>query len=422
MITARSRRRYSSRIIDRQQRMYDNVVASRSNNDEDSMQLDNFTPHYAMQIPKEIQMSKFKDRVKVGSDIRWVTGNTRHELHLAIANTLIEGGEIELLDPIKDSCLTVREFIEQIYKPTYIDILAPKTMVNYDQYLKLNILPFLGDMRLDEVNVSTIQQFYNWMASASQRGRKKDLNIRTIQRISGLASRIFRVAKEMKLIDDTPFKSTLLTIHAEAAGHHKPLPDEVIQRVKLELPSLVIPRDRIYMALLAYTGMRLEEILGLCWENVNLDEKYCTISQTVTFAPNGSAMVRQGAKTTYSCRTVILPDPLIEILNEVSQKEGYLVGSCNGSKPMAATNYRQMYKRVFRLMGLQGYTNHDFRTTFATQLCEQGISSKEVADLMGHADTRMVETIYARRRHEGIMKHTDLINSMNTAFTRTVQG
>ncbi len=105
---------------------------------------------------------------------------------------------------------------------------------------------------------------------------------------------------------------------------------------------------------------------------------------------------------------------------EVPKKEGFLVGGHEGAKPIAQTTYRQMHRWVFKLLQLEGYTNHDFRTTYATQLCEQGITSKEVADLMGHADTRMVETIYARKRHEGIMKHTDLLNRMNQTYQRKV--
>lgn len=112
--------------------------------------------------------------------------------------------------PKKSSAPTVREFIENIYKPTYFPTLKPKTEENYEQYLKLNILPFLGDKQLDEVDVSTIQQFYNWMATAADHGRKKNINAKSIERVSGLTSRIFRVAQEMGKIKDTPFKKTLL--------------------------------------------------------------------------------------------------------------------------------------------------------------------------------------------------------------------
>lgn len=68
-------------------------------------------------------------------------------------------------------------------------------------------------------------------------------------------------------------------------------------------------------------------------------------------------------------------------------------------------------------MGIEGYNNHDFRTTFGTQLKENGMTSAQVADLMGHADTRMVETVYARTREEGIQKRRVDIEKLNTIFT-----
>ena len=36
-----------------------------------------------------------------------------------------------------------------------------------------------------------------------------------------------------------------------------------------------------------------------------------------------------------------------------------------------------------------------------------------VADLLGHADTRMVETTYARTRHEGVMKQRQAVGNLN---------
>lgn len=308
---------------------------------------------------------------------------------------------------------TVRDFVEQVYLPTYIQMLAPKTVENYKQYLKLNILPFLGDMRLDEVTVSTIQQFYNWMAEGSLHGHKKNLNRRSIERIGGLTSRIFKVAFEMKLIDDVPFKNTLLSIRAEAASHHKALPDSEIQRIKQEIPHMETLTERIFMGLLAYTGMRLEEVLGLRWEDVNLPERYCEITHTVTYPGNNQPCVREGGKTLTSCRTVILPEPLVAILQSVPTQTGFLIG---GEHPLCWASYQRMRRKAFARLNIKGFSNHDFRTTFATQLCELGVSAKEVADLMGHADTRMVETVYARKRHEGIMKHSKLLNEMNSAF------
>ena len=49
------------------------------------------------------------------------------------------------------------------------------------------------------------------------------------------------------------------------------------------------------------------------------------------------------------------------------------------------------------------------------------MSSANVADLMGHADTRMVETVYARTRHEGVMKQKDAVETLNLAFAKSAK-
>ena len=71
------------------------------------------------------------------------------------------------------------------------------------------------------------------------------------------------------------------------------------------------------------------------------------------------------------------------------------------------------YRSAFKHLGIVGFCAYDFRTTFATQLKESGMATSAIADLMGHADTRMVETVYARTRKEGVMKHLDALEARN---------
>ena len=44
------------------------------------------------------------------------------------------------------------------------------------------------------------------------------------------------------------------------------------------------------------------------------------------------------------------------------------------------------------------------------------VSSKHAGDLLGHADTRMVETVYARSCDEGVMQHLDFQNKLNSVY------
>jgi len=85
------------------------------------------------------------------------------------------------------------------------------------------------------------------------------------------------------------------------------------------------------MGPLAYTGMRLKEILGLQWQDIYLKEQYCQITPTVTYPGNSKACVRKGGKSASSCRTVILPKPLIAILQCVENQTGFLIG---GDQPL----------------------------------------------------------------------------------------
>ena len=145
---------------------------------------------------------------------------------------------------------TLKEYVDTIYRKSFIDGLAVTTRSNYERYLRLYILPFMGDMPMDSITLATIQEFYDW-----------------------LASRILIIAEEMKVIPESPFKIKLLRNNGQPSNHHKALPDEEVDRVKRALPSLQDERQRMYMGFLAYTGLRREEILGLGWEHVNLKER-----------------------------------------------------------------------------------------------------------------------------------------------------
>jgi integrase len=72
--------------------------------------------------------------------------------------------------------------------------------------------------------------------------------------------------------------------------------------------------------------------------------------------------------------------------------------------------------KVCAVSGISKARTYHFRTTYGTELCEAGLTSKQVGDLMGHADTRMLETVYARQSEEGVMKQLDFLNNLNSAY------
>lgn len=378
----------------------------------EEMHLDNWTnpsmPERSTPMPSK---HRFKVTLPDGQQV-WASGTSVDEM---FANFVRKYGSLYLEDAIPQPkpCPTLQAFVDDTYRPSFMLRLKPTTRETYEQYLRMYILPFLGNNPMDQITVATIQAFYNHMAEASVYGHRKNLNAATINRIRGLTSRIFSVAQEMGLIHDTPFKNRLLTIKADQAGHHKPLPDTLIDSVKKALPSLDDPDLRLYFGLLAYTGMRREEIMGMRWENVDLTDKIAYVRCTVTYPNRSKPVIQQSAKSAYSIRPILLPDPLVRLLAPFVKSSGFLFG---GESPWPYATLNRHIAKGKRLLGIEAYSSHDFRTTFGTQLKESGLTSAQVADLMGHADTRMVETVYARAREEGIRKRRSDLERLNAAY------
>ena len=301
------------------------------------------------------------------------------------------------------------EFVNDKYRKSFMRKLAPTTKANYNRYLDLYILPFLGSKHMDQITVADIQNFYDWMAT----GRNKKLVADTITRVSGLLGRLYRIAIDMKLVSDNPIKKTLLSNDGEESGHHTALCNSDVTRVKNCIPMISDERQRLYMGLLAYTGLRREEILGLGWEHIHLEEAYGHIERTVTYPDNKKAVVRYKTKTKYSARDFVIPDQLLDILKPLAKDSGYVICGKDDDSPLSPSTFRRMYRKCFSDLGIKNHDNHDWRTTFGTQLKEKGLTSAQVADLMGHADTRMVEKVYAPTRHESIMMHKNTINALN---------
>lgn len=310
----------------------------------------------------------------------------------------------------KPPCVTVKDFIENTYKPTFYPTLKPLTKKNYDYYFNMNVFPFLGDYPMDSVKVDTIQKFFNWMATASERGRKKNLNKATIERVRGLISRVFKVAVEMDIIEESPMKNTILRIRAESSNHHNAIDDEVIARVKHEIPFLTNEEERLYMTLLVYMGLRPEEVYALRWTDLHLEQNYGKVSCAVTY-PDKSKPYIDTPKSESSSRTFLITSKPKEILLACKQEDGFILG---GAKPWCYSHTQRVKRRAFDHLRIRGQcTPYDFRTTFATQAKESGQTSAQVADLLGHKDTRMVERIYARTRHQSVLKQLDVIERLN---------
>jgi integrase len=173
------------------------------------------------------------------------------------------------------------------------------------------------------------------------------------------------------------------------------------------------------------TGMRRGELLGLRWNDVDLERGVLHIRRTMNRIP-GFGFIENDPKTKAGRRKVTLPDIVVEALKrhregqeEVKQKlgtrwRGKGLVFCNTVggfwNPEKMT---KVFHKVLDQAGLPYMRFHDLRHSAATILLTMGVHPKVVQELLGHSTIAMTMDIYS---HFLPSMQKDAMDKMNDTF------
>ena len=144
-------------------------------------------------------------------------------------------------------------------------------------------------------------------------------------------------------------------------------------------------------------GMREGELLALKWDNVNLTKKSIYVKESVKrvaiFDSDGEKhmeTITQSPKTKNSIRTIYIPDKLVNKLDEIKIKKGYVFSDTN--TPITHKSLYNWWTRFLKNNNIPHRKFHALRHTYASLLLAKGADLKSVQDLMGHYDIRITQT------------------------------
>lgn len=156
------------------------------------------------------------------------------------------------------------------------------------------------------------------------------------------------------------------------------------------------------------TGMRIGEISALNISDFDVKEGVIHVTKTVARKEDGRYYISPTPKTDSGYRDIPLTDTVKQIFRNQIQKNEILYGNVGFNKPVfrSATGelMREYYvnreiKRKCILTGIEQFTTHAFRATFATRFIEQRPEDyKILSEILGHADIKITLNLYAAHK------------------------
>ena len=159
--------------------------------------------------------------------------------------------------------------------------------------------------------------------------------------------------------------------------------------------------------LLATTGLRRAEVLGLRWSEVDLDRGRLRISQTITEV-RGKLVVQDDGKSDAAERSIGLDARTVEALRRWKAQQAQDRLSWPGDWPDTGLVFTQRNGQGYRpkrlssqfteasdALGLPRIGPHGLRHTYATAALRAGVSPEIVSKRLGHSSVVVTLSIYA---------------------------
>ena len=323
---------------------------------------------------------------------RNVLGKTQAEVKEKL-RTAIENSK--RLDYTQTGKYTVGQWMDEWFEAYAKVKVRPSSHQTYKGYIENHIKPNIGDIPIEKLTSLQLQKFYRLLLTEGRVPRiesekqPRGLSAKTVRNINQVISSAMDMAVRHKLILSNPTEGCELpkVEHREM----KTLPAEQLGAFLREAKESGV--YELYYLDLA-TGLRRGELLGLKWEDIDLQNGIIHVRRQV--ARVDGEVKELPLKTKNSYRNISISQDAVAMLTdmEAHRSSDYVFPSSTGG-PISPDSVNNMLHRVLKRAGLPSIRFHDLRHTFATLALQNGVDIKTVSGMLGHFSAGFTLDTYA---------------------------
>lgn len=343
-------------------------------------------------------------------------GKTRQEVIGKLTEIIQELRTGTFIEPSK---ATFGEWLDKWLEEYKKGQLKPTTYESYKAIVDIHIKPALGGIPLAKLQPHMLQAFYNEKLENGRADGKGGLSTRMVHYCHTIIHQALKQAVKEGLLPRNPAEAT--SPPAVKNKQMRPLTEEEL------LKFLDVAKDdRLYAAYVvaATTGLRRGELLGLCWDCVDLEQGVIVVKRQLLILKN-SLTLEETTKTKSGQRTVVLTDDAIRelkahrklqaqeklLLGEAYQDHNLVFCKPDGT-PLDPREFTKHFQRLLKKAGLPQVRLHDLRHTHATLLLKRGIPAKIVQERLGHSSITITLDLYSHVTPEMQRLAAESLNSL----------
>jgi integrase len=300
--------------------------------------------------------------------------------------------------------ITVKAFLLAEWLPAIKGTLRPTTYASYTMLAQQHIIPRLGGLQLQNLTPAAINALYAYLAEEGRVRGEGGLSASSVRRVHAVLHRACRDAVRWARLTVNPVDAA--DPPKQSAEHSDRLPVWTAEQLSAFLAQVADDRLFALWRLLAMTGMRRGEALGLAWDDLDMESSTATIRRA--WVPvNGIAQMSE-PKTKRGRRTIALDPMTLKTLRAHAarqadeQSDGDVAGIDAGfvftrtdGQPLHPWKVSKAFRNQAKAAMLPPIPLHGLRHTYATLALAAGVNPRIVSARLGHATVALTLDVYS---------------------------
>ncbi len=285
----------------------------------------------------------------------------------------------------------------------------PNTVRNYTERYERNIKPVIGKMLLSDIKPLHCQKIFLNMADEGYRTS-------TLYQTRIALFNMLELAKENDVLRYNPCKKSVKSDMGKPSDKKEALTLEV-QRKFLE--GAIGQSYENQFRFILQTGLRTGELVGLEWRHIDFKNRVLTIEQSMEYRYKVGEWRLGPTKSLAGNRTIPLTDEAIRILmaqeeknkkiKEISDEWKDFVFLSRKGEPVKNSTYDTALFKICDKVGIERFSMHVLRHTFATRCIEAGMKPKTLQKLLGHSSIQITMNLYVHVTEDEKKKEIELV-------------